>query len=159
MTQMLTFKQESFAQVIVDGLNQSDAYRHAYNASNMKPETIWQRASEVMEHGQVAVRIQELRSQITAGKAWSFARGMDEVETNIRLARAVGQMGPARTATRDALEMSRLLDPKAPDQQVTITKVTVVLNHGNRDRELPDPSHVVGGEARTLPGDEADHDI
>ena len=55
-------------------------------------------------------------------------------------------MGAARASTKDALEMSRLLDPKAPDQQVTITKVTVILNHGRRDAEALDAGNVVEGE-------------
>ena len=58
----LTPKQDHFARLIaLDGVNQSEAYRRAYDARNMKPETIWQRASEVARHSKVAARVQELR--------------------------------------------------------------------------------------------------
>ena len=68
------------------------------------------------------------------------------VGTNIELARADLQMGAARASTKDALEMSRVLDPKVQDQHVAITKVTVVLNHGKRDAESLDSGTVVDGE-------------
>ena len=52
----LTPKQDHFARLIaLDGVNQAEAYRQAYDAGNMKPETIWQRASEVARHSKVAV--------------------------------------------------------------------------------------------------------
>ena len=40
----LTSKQEKFAQTIASGKSQSEAYRMAYNADNMKEETIWSKA-------------------------------------------------------------------------------------------------------------------
>ncbi len=36
---MLTPKQEKFCQSVAKGLTYSDAYREAYNASKMKPES------------------------------------------------------------------------------------------------------------------------
>jgi len=44
----LTPKQEKFAQSVASGKSQADAYRMAYNAENMKDETVWARASELM---------------------------------------------------------------------------------------------------------------
>jgi hypothetical protein len=60
----LTSKQEAFCQAICDGMNQSDAYRHAYDAGKMKPETIQVKASELMVNGIVKVRVKELRGKI-----------------------------------------------------------------------------------------------
>ena len=127
----LTSKQLTFVQAIVDGLNQSQAYRLAYDAENMLPATIAHNASVMAGDNNIATSIQELRDQITAGQAWTFAKGMTEIETNIANARRDKQHGPARASTRDALEMSRLLDAKESSQPVPITKVTVILNHGN----------------------------
>ena len=58
----LTPKQERFAQEVVKGANQSDAYRAAYNCKNMTSKTIWQRASELHADRKVAARIEELRA-------------------------------------------------------------------------------------------------
>lgn len=43
--------------------NQSEAYRRAYTASNMKPETVWSKASELLKDGKVLARVNELRAQ------------------------------------------------------------------------------------------------
>ena len=53
-TQKLTAKQDKFARLVAEGKTQADAYREAYNASNMKPETIHKRASELFLDGVVA---------------------------------------------------------------------------------------------------------
>jgi phage terminase small subunit len=60
----LTSKQEAFCQAIADAKNQSDAYRLAYNAANMKADTINKKAYELMNDGQITARIQELRSKL-----------------------------------------------------------------------------------------------
>jgi hypothetical protein len=41
----LTARQARFAAFLAEGHNQADAYRKAYRAKNMKPETIWSEAS------------------------------------------------------------------------------------------------------------------
>ena len=98
-TRDLTAKQESFAQAIVDGLNQSDAYRHAYDTSNMRPETLWVKASELANDDKVSVRIQVLRDLAaeisTAARAWNVDRIVEESETNLRLGRFLGQISAA----------------------------------------------------------------
>mgnify|MGYP003964249881 CR=1 FL=1 len=58
---VLTDKREKFAQEIVKGSNQTKAYKFAYNAKNMKDESIWTEASKLMTDLKVSQRIQELR--------------------------------------------------------------------------------------------------
>ena len=79
-----------------------------------------------MANPKVALRIRELRDQVTAGKAWTFQRGMEEVETNIAQARQANQHAAAHRATETALKLSGLLDRQTEDQ-VPITKVTIVV--------------------------------
>lgn len=57
----LTGKQEKFCQEVALGKTQADAYRAAYDAKNMKPETVQKRASELMADGEVAGRVNELK--------------------------------------------------------------------------------------------------
>lgn len=60
----LTFKQEKFCQYYVDTEgNASEAYRMSYNASNMKPETIWSAASRLLASSKVSARISEIKQQ------------------------------------------------------------------------------------------------
>lgn len=54
----LTPKQEAFALAYVETGNASEAYRRAYNAVNMKPEVIANKASALLKRGDVRVRVE-----------------------------------------------------------------------------------------------------
>ena len=61
---ILTPKQEKFAQGVASGMSQADAYRHAYNAEKMKPETIQKRASELMMNKrEITGRVRDLQEE------------------------------------------------------------------------------------------------
>lgn len=60
----LTAKQEAFAQAVVTGKTQADAYRHAFNATKMKAETIQSKACLLMADGKVRARVAELRKPV-----------------------------------------------------------------------------------------------
>ena len=62
---MLTAKQEQFAQNIIKGMSQADAYRSAYNTSRMTDKTIHENASRLANDSKVVARITELRGQIS----------------------------------------------------------------------------------------------
>jgi hypothetical protein len=68
---VLTNKQESFAQAIASGKTQADAYRLAYDAENMKDETIWSKASVLMADGKVTARVDDLRKAIENKQLWT----------------------------------------------------------------------------------------
>ena len=60
----LTEKQEKFCNYYLDcDGNASEAYRMAYDASKMQPETIWSNASRMLASNKVATTIAELRAQ------------------------------------------------------------------------------------------------
>ena len=59
----LTIKQEKFAQLVVELGDNSKAYRGAYDAERMKPETVHKRSGELIANGAVAGRIDELRAE------------------------------------------------------------------------------------------------
>lgn len=61
---MLTAKQEQFAQNIVKGMSQADAYRNAYPNQNMSDKTIWECASKLLKNPKVSTRVAELRDKI-----------------------------------------------------------------------------------------------
>ena len=71
----LTAKQEKFAQFIADGMTQSDAYRAAYDAGAMKPETVQKRASELMRNGGrnggVTGRVAAMHEQLQEKALWT----------------------------------------------------------------------------------------
>ena len=53
----LTSKQQAFADGVVSGLSQSEAYRRAYNAEGMKASAVHTEASTLAAHPEVARRI------------------------------------------------------------------------------------------------------
>ena len=53
----LTGKQTLFVQGVLKGLSQSDAYRGAYNCTNMADNSIWREASVLFANPKVSARI------------------------------------------------------------------------------------------------------
>ena len=60
----LTPKQEKFVQALIAGKSQREAYKEAYNATNMKDETIDKRACELFAKGSIKGRYQELLEEL-----------------------------------------------------------------------------------------------
>lgn len=61
---MLTAKQEKFVQNIVKGMSQRQAYKDAYNAENMKDETIDSEACILFNDQKISERYKELIQQL-----------------------------------------------------------------------------------------------
>ncbi len=68
----LTPKQEAFCYAIVNGKTQSDAYKEAYNAEKMLPNTIYTKASSLMTDGKISRRVAELRGTVEKKVLWSL---------------------------------------------------------------------------------------
>ena len=60
---MFTVKQMKFVEEIGEGASQSNAYRKAYETSQMASKTIWEEASRLRRHPKVAARIIELEAE------------------------------------------------------------------------------------------------
>lgn len=67
----LTPKQEAFCIAYIETGNASEAYRKAYDAENMKPETVTKRASELLANGDIAGRCAELRAGLVELSLWT----------------------------------------------------------------------------------------
>lgn len=61
--QALTPKQEAFCLAYVETGNASEAYRRAYSAAKMKPETINRKAKVEIDKGKIRARVSELHSR------------------------------------------------------------------------------------------------
>ena len=84
----LTPKQEKFCREFIKCGNASEAYRKAYNAENMKPETINRKASELLDNGKITARVQELDKE---KKNEAIADAQEIQETLTRLLRGQEQ--------------------------------------------------------------------
>ena len=61
---ILTLKQENFAQNVAAGEFQTEAYRIVYSTKNMATKTIWEEASRLMANPKVAARVVEIRAEM-----------------------------------------------------------------------------------------------
>lgn len=59
----LTEKQEKFCRTFIETGNASEAYRLAYNASNMKADSVNRKAKELLDNGKITARLEELRER------------------------------------------------------------------------------------------------
>lgn len=92
---MLTAKQDKFAQAIaLEEMNQSEAYRSAYNTKGMTDKTVNEKASLLASQDKIRARIKELRNTSMTPKVMSAQRRREwlteviedpEVDLNVRL--------------------------------------------------------------------------
>lgn len=57
----LTQKQEAFCIAYLETGNASEAYRQAYSTRSMKPETVNNKAHQLLKKGEIGARLDELR--------------------------------------------------------------------------------------------------
>ena len=97
----LTPKQENFCLAYLETGNASEAYRRAYDAENMKPDSINVNASKLLADAKVALRLAELRAPIIAKAQLTVEDLLAELEETrqIALSAETPQSGPAVAAT------------------------------------------------------------
>lgn len=76
----LTVKQEKFAQAIVNGKTQADAYRESYKADNMSDAAIYQEAHLLCKNPDVSLRISQLRDEIAKSCLWTREDSVRELK-------------------------------------------------------------------------------
>lgn len=59
----LTIKQEAFCQAYIETGNASEAYRKAYAADRMKPESVNRKAKELLDNGKISARVAALQRE------------------------------------------------------------------------------------------------
>ena len=127
----MTPKQEAFAQAVVGGANQTDAYRVAGYSTDMLPQTVWEAASRLANDYKVATRIQELRGSVTrelvTKTVWSRERLIDKAEVSYDGAIDSRQYSAANGALKLISETLGYSEAGNQSPVVQVTKVTVVL--------------------------------
>ena len=73
----LTAKQEAFCQAMASGMTQADAYRSAYDAKGMKPETVQNKAHVLAKSGEVAARITSLKREVADKALWTREQSIE----------------------------------------------------------------------------------
>ena len=60
---MLSLKQDRFVAAMIEGNNQSNAYRLSYGTSAMSDKTIWEAASRLSKNPKVVARLDQLTAE------------------------------------------------------------------------------------------------
>jgi phage terminase small subunit len=129
----LTPKQEAFAQAIVTGVSQSDAYRAAYKVKpGTKPESVNQNASRIMADVNVASRVAELREPVAKKAQMTLESHLDDL---LRLRNMAAK--EKQYSASIAAEVAR-----GKASGVAVDKSQVDMNHN-----FPRTIHVVAGRA------------
>ena len=91
----LTPKQEAFVHGILSGLTASDAYRKAYDCSNMTDRSIWRRASDVRSNSKVAAWLDQARALSLADGKFTLDGHLNTLARLRDEAQAAGNYGAA----------------------------------------------------------------
>ena len=149
----LTPKQHVFIDGILSGLNQSDAYREAYDVDGMMPATIHNEASKLMGNHEVTASIEASRQH---RRGWTLARILEEADRNLKGAQDDRQWPAANGALAFIGKASGTIQEKPTPETVSITRVTVVLDSGVNPgtvASLSEPSVEASLEAGIEPSD------
>lgn len=118
----LTAKQEKFCQAIADGKNQADAYRLAYNALNMKAESIYSKASVLMADVKVASRVEELQKALADKQLWTR-----EQSVNV-LVNVINETDAGTTKIAATKELNAMFGFNAPTKaELSVTGGIVIV--------------------------------
>lgn len=112
----LTPKQEKFCLVYMETGNASEAYRQAYDVSNMKPESVNRKAKDVLDNVKITARLSELRAPAIAKAQLTVEDLLRELEEARRLALDTEAPAPAVSATMGKAKLLGL-DKQVIDHQ------------------------------------------
>jgi phage terminase small subunit len=111
----LTVKQENFCLAYMETGNASEAYRRAYNAENMKPESVNRKAKEVMDNVKIAARLSTLQERLAQKSILTIERLTNDLlriaKKGEDLAEAPG-LSVARASLMDAAKLNGLVVDK-----------------------------------------------
>jgi phage terminase small subunit len=94
----LTPKRERFCQEVASGKSQAEAYRAAFNAENMKDETVHQAASRLMANSNVSARVEELREPVAKKAQITLESHLEDLQRLRNMAVKANQMSAAISA-------------------------------------------------------------
>lgn len=113
----MTPKREAFCLAYIETGNASEAYRRAFNAENMKPETVNNKAYELLQKGEIRARLAELREPILERHGDTVDSLLGELEAARERALAVDRPSAAVSAT---MGKARLLGLDRQQLDVTV---------------------------------------
>lgn len=130
----LTIKQETFCQKYIETGNASEAYRQAYDASGMKPETVKKRASELLGRGDIAGTVAALRGKVEQAHGVTVASLIAELEEARQVGKERGQAAAMAAATMGKAKLAGLEKggDDDTDDGATPVRIEVTVKDGRK---------------------------
>lgn len=121
----LTAKQEKFCQGVAKGLTYSDAYREAYDAENMKAETINRVATDLMKDPKITARVEQLKQR--ALKRYDLT--VDDIISELEEAREIAKETKTSAAMVSAsMGKAKLLGLVTDNISARITQAPTIVD-------------------------------
>lgn len=129
----LTANMEAFCVELAKTDDASAAYRKAYDAKNMKPDTISKRARELQLDGRITARLAQLRSEVRKASGITLEEHMTSLKALRNAAAQAKQFGPAVSAEMARGKVSGLYDSDNDTGEVPMpVKVEISVVDGRR---------------------------
>ncbi len=125
MSRKLTIKQEAFVLAYVETGNASEAYRRAYSATRMRPETIRRNAFSMLESNKITTTIEIFQAEHRARHDVTIDNLTRELNEDRKLARETGKASAAIAAVMGKAKLHGLLTDK---HQITETEIVSFEN-------------------------------
>ena len=125
----LTPKQERFCQVYIETSNASEAYRQAYNAEKMRPDTVNNKAYGLLQKGYIRARVDELRAEHKKRHDITVDTLVAELEEARKLAFETDKAAAAVSATMGKAKLLGLVIEKQETNVVQPPKIIVELSN------------------------------
>lgn len=107
----LTPKQEAFCRAYIETGNASEAYRRAYDAEGMKPETVNRKATELLANGTITARVAEFHAEVRESFDITLDALLRELEHARQVAKERGNASAMVTATMGKARLTGLDKP------------------------------------------------
>lgn len=130
----LTPKQEAFCLELAKTGNASEAYRRAYNASRMKPETVARTAHELAQSPKIAARLSTIRQDARKQTGITLAEHLKDLKVLRNMATQARQFGPAVSAETARGKASGLYDGELEEgDSAAPVQVNIRIVDGRKD--------------------------
>ena len=125
----LTPKQEKFCYGYMETGNASEAYRQAYNAEKMRPDTVNNKAYGLLQKGGIRARLDELRAEHKKRHEITVDTLVAELEEARKLAFETDKAAAAVSATMGKAKLLGLVVEKQETNIVQPPKIIVELSN------------------------------
>ena len=125
----LTPKQEKFCYGYIETGNASGAYRAAYNAEKMKPESVAVQAAKMLVSPKIALKIDALRAELRQRHEITVDDLVKELEEARKLAFETEKAAAAVSATMGKAKLLGLVIEKQETNIVQPPKIIVELSN------------------------------